>query len=555
MKRTLITMAALAVALTAAADGGYRWLRYGGSCANAKDLECAKAFVDRAAAAGMNGMTVCGLDDLWRWSEPAKACLRELKAHADAKGVRLVPHGWSVGYGTMTGALPELVETTQFLAMPFVAEGGRIVPYKGSVSLDNGSLEDFDLAKNTFRGWRGDHPGLESFADTNVCHSGRASVRFEPAPEKDQYGHARFFRHVDLTPGRRYRYTAWVRGVDVHRTYHPVISQVYLDGSSQNGSPAFAVGRAFREGDHDWHKLSVEFSSGEAKGAMLYTGSWSLKGGTFWIDDLALEEIGVTELARRATAPRTLRSAATGRIYEEGRDWTLAKTKGGEEIRMDIPSGSRIAPGEQLLFDGYMIARAGPKSQISTCMSDPRLYAAFEKSAQAIEEILHPGAWFLSLDEVMNGGTCELCAPRKTDMAHIFGDCVTKMRDIIKAVDPKAEIFAWSDMFDPWHNAKAKVGGCRGSFVGSADLIPADVGMMFWHGGILEKSAPYFAERKHRFMGSICCDSRNLLKVLHNWKEKLSPYPELRGFMYTTWVNNYDNLDLFMKELGDKDKE
>ena len=75
--------------------------------------------------------------------------------------------------------------------------------------------------------------------------------------------------------------------------------------------------------------------------------------------------------------------------------------------------------------------------------------------------------------------------------------------------------------------------------------------MMFWHGGILEKSAPYFAERKHNFMGSICCDSKNVQKVLRNWKEKLSPYPELRGFMYTTWVNNYDNLDLFMKELGE----
>ena len=114
MKKTLITLAALAAALTASADGGYRWLRYGGTCANAKDLERAKAFVDRAAAAGMDGMTVCGLDNLWRWSEPAKACLRELKAHADAKGVRLVPHGWSVGYGTMTGVSSDLIETTPF---------------------------------------------------------------------------------------------------------------------------------------------------------------------------------------------------------------------------------------------------------------------------------------------------------------------------------------------------------------------------------------------------------------------------------------------------------
>lgn len=550
--RITTSIVALGAALTACADGGNRWLRYGGSCSNPQDVARGKAFVDRAANAGMNGMTICGIDDLWRWREPAKACLRELKAYADAKGVRLIPHGWSVGYGAFTGVLPDLVETAPFRDMPFVAEGGRVVSRKDGAALANGSLDEFDLAKNTFRGWRGDHPGLESFVDTNVFHSGRASVRFEPGPEKDKYGHARFFRHVDLAPGRRYRFSAWVRGVDVHRTYHPVILQVYVDGANENGAPMFAKGRAFREGDHAWHRLTVDFGTGAAKGATLYAGSWNLKGGTFWIDDLSLEEIGVTELARRATAPRSLRNAETGRIYEEGRDWTLAKTKPGEEVRMDIPAGSAIRPGERLLFDGYMVARAGPKLQVSTCMSDPRLYETLKKSAQAIEEALHPGVWLLSLDEVMNGGTCELCASRKTDMAHIFGDCVTRMRDTIRAVDPQAEIYAWADMFDPWHNAKDKIGGCEGSFVGVADLIPEDVGMMFWHGGILEKSAPYFAARKHKFMGSICCDAPDrdrMLKAVRNWKEKLSPYPELQGFMYTTWVDNYDRIGLFMQEL------
>ena len=554
MKRTLITLAALAAALTAAADGGYRWLRYGGlPCRNAQEHERAKAVIDWVAAAGMNGIVLYGLDDLWR-QQGSQVWLRKLRTHADAKGVRLIPNCWSVGYGTMVGVVPNIAETRPVRGMPFVAEGECIVPCRGSVALDNGSLSDFDLAKNAFRGWNADHPGRQCFVDTTIGHAGKVSVRFEPGPEKDPHGHARFFRHVDLTPGRRYRFSGWVKGIGLEGHFKPIAVSVYPDGADLNGGAPFGARLMFKAGDDGWQRLTVDFCTGEAKGAWIYVGSWSgksLKDAKFWLSDFLLEEIGVTELALRETAPRTLRSAATGRIYEEGRDWALAKTKAGEEVRMDIPSGSRIALGERLLFDGYEVARAGSKNQISTCMSDPRLYAAFEKSAQAIEEILHPGAWLLSVDEVRNGGTCELCEPRKTDMAHIFGDCVTKMRDIIKAVDPKAEIFAWSDMFDPWHNAKAKVGGCKGSFVGSADLIPADVGMMFWHGGILEKSAPYFAERKHNFMGSICCDSKNVQKVLRNWKEKLSPYPELRGFMYTTWVNNYDNLDLFMKELGE----
>ena len=179
--RIITSIVALGAALTACADGGNRWLRYGGSCSNPQDVARGKAFVDRAANAGMNGMTICGIDDLWRWREPAKACLRELKAYADAKGVRLIPHGWSVGYGAFTGVLPDLVETAPFRDMPFVAEEGRVVSRKDGAALANGSLDEFDLAKNTFRGWRGDHPGLESFVDTNVVHSGRAYVRFGPA--------------------------------------------------------------------------------------------------------------------------------------------------------------------------------------------------------------------------------------------------------------------------------------------------------------------------------------------------------------------------------------
>ena len=88
--RIITSIVALGAALTACADGGNRWLRYGGSCSNPQDVARGKAFVDRAANAGMNGMTICGSDDLWRWREPAKACLRELKAYADANHIPMV---------------------------------------------------------------------------------------------------------------------------------------------------------------------------------------------------------------------------------------------------------------------------------------------------------------------------------------------------------------------------------------------------------------------------------------------------------------------------------
>ena len=124
----------------------------------------------------------------------------------------------------MIGVVPNIAETRPVRGMPFVAEDGRIVSSMGDVALDNGSLADFDLAKNTFRGWNADHPGKQCFVDTAIGHAGKVSARFEPGPEKDPHGHARFYRHVDLTPGRRYRFSGWVKGVGLEGLYNPIIA-------------------------------------------------------------------------------------------------------------------------------------------------------------------------------------------------------------------------------------------------------------------------------------------------------------------------------------------
>ena len=48
------------------------------------------------------------------------------------------------------------------------------------------------------------------------------------------------------------------------------------------------------------------------------------------------------------------------------------------------------------------------------------------------------------------GGSCEACKARKMSMAQILGDCITRQFQIIRGVNPQAEIFIWSDMLDPF---------------------------------------------------------------------------------------------------------
>lgn len=542
-------MALAITGMAVKADSSNRWLFYPGFCLTEEDLATSRSVVDKAAAVGMNGMIIKGVDGLVWQNERQRVCLRRLGEYGREKGVSVIPQCWSVGLGTMTWHYPDLVETTPVRDMAFKVSGNTIVSAKEPVAIANSELREYDLEKNTFAHWWNEKPGLVSFVDVAGGHDGKPAVRFEPSPEKNSDRHSRLYQEVRLKPNRCYRVAAWVRGVDVQMNFHPI--QLWVNARRADGTnPRVAVrGLSLEREDCSWHRLSVDFMTAAMGCAQLTIGSWNAQSGKIWISDITLEEIGITELSRRKGAPRTLRNADTGIIYTEGRDWTLADTKNGEEIFFNRPEGSAIRPGDRLFFDCFVTSRGGNKFGCSTCMSDPRLAECFVKSARAIEDTLHPDAWLLSVDEVWNGGTCELCRARKESMAQIYGACLTQMRDAIRAVSPNSEIYAWSDMLDPNHNAREGIGACASSFEGSIDFVPKDLNLMLWYGDALEKSAPFFAERGRKFMGSVCCDGRDSGKTIRHWKDALSPYPELRGFMYTTWIKDYTKVDEFMKGL------
>jgi hypothetical protein len=539
-----------------AAAGDNRWVFiHARGLLDDKELLFASNVVVRAAAAGLEGLVwPGGLDTCWTWPEDRRARFAELLRIVRTNGMDIVPLVWSTGYGTMTGVDLGLIESTPLRNVPYVARGGRLVPDCGGAELvENGGFEEPGRATGTFRGWFTDHPGLEAFTDTETFRSGGASLRMEPAPEKDEHGHARASQHVALEPNRFYRVSAWfkVRGFDTSN--EKLMLHVYLDGTSPSGG-SDAGTTVYGLADEDgWREASFSFSTGDATGATIWCGAWGAKSGTFWIDDVSLREAPLTELARREDSPRTVRSAADpDRVYERGKDWLdpdWRTRRRGEPATFPIPDGSAIAEGERVLLDTYVVSRSAPKMQTSTCMSDPRLYELFERSAREIEALLHPDRWFLSLDEIRNGGTCPLCSARETDMAHILGDCVRRQCEIIRAVHPGAEIYAWSDMFDPNHNAHDHFYRCKGTFEGVWDLIPKDVTMVCWHRAPLSKTLPFFDEHGFPVMASVCCDDRGPDEIVR-WKQAMDAAPgPTRGFQYTTWTKDYSRLEEFARTL------
>jgi len=491
----------------------------------------------RAAKAGYTGIVMDNhvFTTPQYLSEVDRMRLFALKRLMDANGLELIPTGWGG-----CRCYPRLIETIGIRDAPYVAQKDRIVADTSAYEFPNGGLEDFDLAKNTFAGWKVDLPGVQAFVDTNVFRSGRASLRMEPG--KEPGGHARLSRRVDLSVGRRYRLTARFRGKDLVPAYG-VLRMCVTSASGKSLAAREIYNLDEKEG---WRTVSFAFQADHTN-AYVYCGCWRGKSGAFWVDDVALEETGPCSLSARLDDPLSLRNATTGRVYEQGRDFMRIAQPSAASIAFARPKGSAIADGERLLLDAYVIAHAGPKDDTATCMSDPFFYDNLREAARWTHENFRPKHWMLGIDELRTGGTCPLCLSRKTDMAHILGDATRRMHDILTCLDPEIEVSSWSDMFDPNHNARKTYYGCKGSFVGVWDHIPKDLTMMLWYGGQLTNSVPFFAGRGFPLRGSICIDS-DLSKV-DKWKRELGTNPNFRGYMYTTWSDDYTKLEEFAEAI------
>ena len=523
--------------------------------------------VRRASKQGFNGLVVQG-DIQYAWLAPERdlANLARLKSACDKAGMDLIPAIWSIGYGTMLWANPNLAAGLPVFDVPYEVspDGSKAVfcPSPNAI-VSNGDFEDVVPAKDgkgfNVRDWFVDTPGEICFVDKEAKASGRQSLRFElSASGKRECPQARAFRTIKVKPNHRYRVAARLRteGLDTTYGFQIVVYTRPGKGETTGMTRQLTSNRPRIQLTNDWTDMTAEISTLGYTELDVFLGSWCARAGRFWLDDVKVVELGVDRLLRRPGCPLTVRDAATGKAYVEGRDFAkVPPLKKGQEalprengaLVFSIPAGSRLKPGTKLLVSGYASHKMKSDSQVSVCMSEPELYELFEKSAAAIEAAIHPRKWFLPLDEIRAGGTCAACMARKIDMAHVFADCVTKMRATIKRVSPDAAIYIWGDNL---LNKKPDC-MCRESFDGSIDLVPKDIVVMHW-GGAPAKTLKYFHDKGFRTARSF--------DVGLGWKSGEPAPPSLtnnyriaretpgcRGFMYTTWYRDYsqDKLEAF----------
>ncbi len=517
---------------------------FGWSLANDAEVAEVNRLLESAAQHGINGAVLsAGLDALSRRSPADLRRLDEIKKTCDRLKLELIPAIFSVGYGSPAlGVNPMLAEGIPVSDATFLVSGAeaRLIP-DPAVKMVNSSFENF--SKGQFPGYEfHDQPGVISFADTAVKHSGKTSLRMENFTA-NPYGHGRVMQKLHVRPHRCYRVSVWVKTEQLQPAGAFQIMALAVGSDREIAPREFEV-----PSTADWRKISMLVNSLDYDTINLYAGVWGGKSGKFWLDDFTIEEVGPINVLRRPGTPVTVRSEDGRTTFEENKDFGPLKDPQFNFYRTDRPapplrilSGSRIQDGQKLLVSWYhpMVVHS---SQITVCMGEPELYEIFDRAAKALAERLHPRRVLLNMDEIRMGGTCKACAGK--DMGELLGQCITRQVEIIRKHAPGAQVSIWSDMLDPNHNGHGNYYLVKGSFANSWKHVPRDLQIAVWGGGLRERSLKFFQDEGFRMLVACYYDADNLNDV-RAWVAAAEHYPKVQGFMYTPWQKKYELLPAF----------
>jgi hypothetical protein len=276
-----------------------RWLFIWRNMSDPKEVDRMLARFPQATAAGYNGV-------VFSHNIPATKAA-ELRAAAQKNKLDLI----AIVMGNAHDR--NYVEGVLVQDACFVAQGQTAVFQPDNPTrVANGDFEQ--VSGNHFKGWTfQDDEGVTTFADHDVVHGGKTSLRMESIG-KNQYQHCRLSQPLELQPHRQYLVSFWVKTENLL----PADAEVKVLATDAKQSISFQSFRAQKT--QDWKQYNLVFNSLEHRKAILYLGSWSGREGKLWWDDLRVEEIGLVNLLRRPGCPVTVRGEE-GTVYEEGRDY------------------------------------------------------------------------------------------------------------------------------------------------------------------------------------------------------------------------------------------
>lgn len=294
----------------------------------------------------------------------------------------------------------------------------------------------------------------------------------------------------------------------------------------------------------DWAQQHIVFNSQDNQQVNIYFGIWGGSRGELSWKDWTIEEVGLLNVLRRDGTPCVVEGYTEGKDYEPIRDekmgtipWKgeytawheppVIKTKG-------IPDGTKLRVSwyhPAIIYD----------EQVCCCPSDPKTMQLLADEAKRMKSAWGSRGYMMSYDEIRVLNQDESCRKLHLDAGAILAKSVGDATQLLAG----SEAYVWSDMFDPHHNAVKDYYLVRGDLAGSWEGLDKNVIVVNWNFGKRDESLKFFADRGHRQVIAGYYDGK--VDQIRQWLTSANKVQGVVGVMYTTWQNNYADLEAFAK--------
>lgn len=279
-----------------------RWLYLQTNLQVAENVGTTEALLRRAAKARYNGVVLADyklniLDRVpqhyFKHAEQVKQLCEELK-------LEIIPTVAPIGYSDgLLAHNPNLAEGIPAKETPFAVLGGNIRQLSPFATnslgigkadyLLGGSFEvhkehkaiGFDLQ---------DGPGTLSFVDSDVKHGGATSLRWERTSGGNNYVNARVATSITVAQWQQYHLSVWIK-----TRQYDAMGDVKLFAMGADGRILSHSNLGVKR-DQDWTEHHVVFNSLDNRNIRVYCGTWGLRAGQLWMDELQLEETAFVNL-------------------------------------------------------------------------------------------------------------------------------------------------------------------------------------------------------------------------------------------------------------------
>jgi hypothetical protein len=522
----------LALVLTASAQAPGKWIYKSTNLLVDKNVDELEALMKRGHAAGYTHMILADskfsrLADMFdRYFNNVE----RVKKLAAQYHIEIIPALFSVGYSNdILGRDVNLVEALPVKNLPLVVKAGvAVVDDPGAPVLPAGTFDDR-------KRW--------SFADEEVI------IADGVARMTDAKQNARVSKKLTVQPWRQYHVSVRVKTQDFRG--QPELKVLPEKGAGLTWSH-LGVKRT-----QDWQTHHAVFNSQGNTSVTLYLGAWGGGAGSMWWDDVKIEPVAFMNMPRRPGCPLVV-TTADGAPLVEGRDFERLtdplmgmKPYAGEfDVWHEPPSLRTKLPDGTKLLASYYHTLTIYDGQAMICPSEPKTLEVLRDQAQRVHKLWGAKGYMMSHDEIRLLNHCAACQARKLTPGQIIADNVKACTAILREVNPGGRIHVWSDMFDPHHNAVAKdYYLVNGPLTGSWEGLDRDVIIVPWYFEKRAESLKFFADRGHRQVIAGYYDANP--QRVKEWLAAAKNVSGLIGVMYTTWQNNYGDMEAFSRAMDE----